>query len=68
MPAYRFSIRNGHSAEYDPLSLPNDNAAWQEAVSFCGQVLRDELRPSGHFDLEVMENDRHVFSIAVRSG
>jgi hypothetical protein len=67
MPAYRFSISNGHSAEYDPLSLPNDNAAWQEAVSFCGQVLRDELRPSGHFDLEVTENDRHVFSIAVRS-
>lgn len=68
MPAYRFAIRNGCSAEYDPLTLPNDNAAWREAVDFCGQVLRDELRPSGHFDLEVTENDRHVFSIAVRSG
>jgi hypothetical protein len=67
MPAYRFAIRNGHSAEYDPLTLPNDNAAWREAVDFCGQVLRDELRPSGHFDLDVTENDRHVFSIAVRS-
>jgi hypothetical protein len=68
MPAYRFAITHDRSVEYDPLTLPNDNAAWREAVQFCGQVLRDELRPSGHFDLEVTESDRHVFSIAVRSG
>jgi hypothetical protein len=67
MPAYRFSIRDGHSAEYDRLDLPGDDAAWREAVDLCGQVLRDELKPSGHFDLEVTENDRRVFSIAVRS-
>jgi hypothetical protein len=67
MPAYRFAIRNETSVEYDPLTLPNDNAAWREAVDFCGQMLRDELRPSGHFDLDVTENSRHVFSIAVRS-
>ena len=68
MPAYRFAISNRRSAEYDPLTLPNDNAAWREAVDLCGQVLRNELRPSRHFDLEVTEEDRLVFSIAVRTG
>jgi hypothetical protein len=68
MPAYRFAIRDGRSVECDPLNLPNDSAAWREAVDLCSQMLRDELRPSGHFDLEVTESDRHVFSIAVRSG
>ncbi|MDX6806420.1 DUF6894 family protein [Terrihabitans rhizophilus] len=39
MPIYRFHVPTGVDPE--PVELPHDDAAWSEAVTLCGEMLRD---------------------------
>jgi hypothetical protein len=64
MPTYRFHM---DAVDNGSLDLPDDAAAWREAREFCGQVVRDELRPSGCLELLVIgESGEHIFSISIK--
>lgn len=39
MPLYRFEIEG--DTEHDAMDLPNDDAAWSEIVTWCGEILKD---------------------------
>lgn len=68
MAIYKFRILDGNDIEHGPFDFPDDAAAWDEATSFCGQVLKDELKPAGGFTLLVTDqNGSEVFQIAVKA-
>lgn len=54
--------------EHGPLDLLDDAAAWQEAKDFCGQMVKDELQPSGSLELLVIdESGEQIFRIEVKA-
>jgi hypothetical protein len=65
MPTYRFHM---DAVEHGRVELPDNAAAWREATEFCGQVVRDELRPSGCLELLVMgDSGEQIFKIEVKA-
>jgi hypothetical protein len=58
MPLYFFSItRDGKPSPIrDGLELADDKAAWEEATTTCGEVLRDldgSLKPGDGWNMQV---------------
>lgn len=66
MAAYKFVIEGRSGFEPVALELPTDIAAWQEATTFCGGLVKDELEPSTGFQLLVFdENGTMLFQIGI---
>jgi hypothetical protein len=66
MPQYVFEV-NGDT-DLDEIKLPNDQAAWAELVTLCGEMLKDaDGRFSSHADLTIVakEGGRRVAEIRV---
>jgi hypothetical protein len=63
MPLYFFNFSRGTAPEPHPfknegLELPNNDAAWAEATTACGEKLREidgALRPGGGWKMEVTD-------------
>jgi hypothetical protein len=69
MPRYFFSITHGnqHRDHEEGLELADDHAAWVEATSACGEMLKDidgKLLPNKEWRMDVDdENHEPVFSL-----
>ena len=69
MPRYFFSITHGERRQdhEDALELPDDRAAWEEATSACGELLKDadgKLKPNQEWRMDVNdENQELIFSL-----
>jgi len=60
MPQYFFFVRDGHNSEIknEGLNLPDHNAAWVEATSACGELLREldgKLAPGAQWSMQVRD-------------
>lgn len=69
MPRYFFSTTHGderHDHE-EALELTDDEAAWSEATTACGEILRDmdgKLKPNKAWRMDVDdENHEPIFSL-----
>jgi hypothetical protein len=70
MPRYFFNVLNiGPDQDEIGEELPNDEAAWREAIAFAGAVFKDldgKLRPGQGWALDVTDSDRNpLFSIRI---
>ncbi len=60
MPRYFFTIQDGRKStlKNDGLDLPDSDAAWIEATTACGELLRNlngKLRPGDHWSMRVKD-------------
>jgi hypothetical protein len=70
MPLYFFNVRNlGPSLPATWEELPDDQAAWNEATHFAGELFRDadgKLRPEDEWGLEVTDEvGKAIFNIQI---
>jgi hypothetical protein len=64
MPLYSFSLRNGHRAKIDATELlPNDAAAWAEALQIVHDLQRNNVGAWKGWRVEVTDGDRQVWQI-----
>jgi hypothetical protein len=71
MAKYFFSTTQGsyvHNRD-EGLEFPNDDAAWEEATSACGEILRHidgDLKKHGHWHMDVKdENQELIYRITI---
>ena len=60
MPRYQFHISHGDSSKAgnESLDLPHDHAAWVEATTACGEIIRDlngALKPGDNWFMIVTD-------------
>jgi hypothetical protein len=60
MPRYFFTVLDGHKStlKNEGLDLPDNDAAWVEATTACGELLRNlngRLRPGDHWSMRVKD-------------
>jgi hypothetical protein len=60
MPRYFFTVLNGHNSELknEGLDLADDDVAWVEATTACGELLLElngSLRPGDHWSMQVKD-------------
>jgi hypothetical protein len=73
MPRYFFTIVDGRRAalKNDGLELTDHEAAWSEATSACGELLRDldgRLRPGDHWSMQVKdERGRDIYLLEFKT-
>jgi hypothetical protein len=75
MPRYFFTVLNGPQSELknEGLDLPDNAAAWVEATTACGELLRNldgRLRPGDHWSMQVKDEagaDLYVLEFKTRS-
>jgi hypothetical protein len=66
MPQYFFRITLGEGASRlarDGIELANDKAAWEEATTACGEMLRDldgALKPGSEWRMEVTRGSGEI--------
>ncbi|MEZ2148214.1 hypothetical protein AAE026_38995 [Bradyrhizobium sp. DN5] len=66
MAAYKFVVEGRSGFEPISLELPTEVAAWREATTLCGELVKDELEPSTAFRLLVFdENGAQLFQINI---
>jgi hypothetical protein len=69
MPQYFFTVL--HGPQNEGLDLPNDDAAWVEATTACGELLRDlngHLKPGEHWSMQVKdENGNDLYLLEFRT-
>ena len=68
MPRYYFHIRHRTLAlDNEGIVLADDAAAWEQATTACGEMLRDldgALKRGPEWRMEVVdEADRHLFTV-----
>jgi hypothetical protein len=61
MPKFYFTVRDGRNSELqnEGIDLPDKNAAWVEATTACGELLRDldgRLNPGDEWCMRVKDN------------
>jgi hypothetical protein len=61
MPRYFFMVLDGHKSELknEGLDLPDNDAAWVEATTACGKLLRNlngSLKPGDHWSMQVKDH------------
>ena len=61
MPRYFFTVLDGHKSELknEGLDLPDKDAAWVEATTACGELLRNlngSLKPGDHWSMQVKDH------------
>jgi hypothetical protein len=64
VPKYFFDLHNNFPS-FDEIGqdLPNDEAAWREATTYAGEVLRDmdgKMRPGHEWALDVTDENRSL--------
>jgi hypothetical protein len=73
MPRYFFTVVDGHRSELknDGLELADHDAAWSEATTACGELLREmdgRLKPGDHWSMQVKdENGRDVYLLEFKT-
>jgi hypothetical protein len=70
MPRYFFSTTHGeqHHDHEEGLDLPDDRAAWSEATTACGELLREvdgKLKPNQEWRMDV-NNENHELIFRLR--
>lgn len=64
MPTYFFNVRHGSLAiDHEGTDLPDDSAAWQQATTACGEMIRDldgALKAGPEWRMEVLDEKREV--------
>ena len=76
MPRYFFNIIHAERSSVDDEGeeLPDGHAAWREATTMAGEMIRDidgKLRPGQGWELEVIDefrNPLYVISVRARRG
>jgi hypothetical protein len=74
MPRYYFHIShgNGPRAPDEGIDLPDENAAWIEATTACGEIIRDlngHLKPGDTWRMIVRdETGAEVFHLVLSTG
>jgi hypothetical protein len=69
MPKFFFSVSHGdrRSLSEEAIDLDDERAAWKEATTACGEILRDldgKLRPNEEWRMDVNnENQELIFSL-----
>ena len=68
MPRYYFHIRHRTLAlDTEGVVLADDAAAWEEATTACGEMMRDldgALKRGPEWRMEVVDDtDRHLFTV-----
>jgi hypothetical protein len=67
MPTYFFKTTyRGDTHETDGLEMPDDHAAWAEATTACGQIIRDldgRLATGGEWCMEVRRDDEPLYRL-----
>lgn len=64
MPRYRFEVEG--DTEHEVRTLPSDDSAWSEVVTWCGEMLKDvDGQMPGDTDLclGVFDGERRVAQI-----
>jgi hypothetical protein len=61
MPQYFFTVLDGRKSELknEGLDLPDNDAAWVEATTACGELLRNlngRLKPGDHWSMLVKDD------------
>jgi hypothetical protein len=61
MPQYFFTVLDGRKSELknEGLDLPDNDAAWVEATTACGELLRNlngSLKPGDHWSMLVKDD------------
>jgi len=73
MPLYFFNITHDGkpSAITEGLELADDKAAWEEATTTCGEVLRDldgSLKPGDSWKMQVADSEgKMIYTLAFNS-
>jgi hypothetical protein len=72
MTRYTFRIRQGSHSSDLPVDFPDDDAAWNEAVGACSDMIRDTIARlrDGEWRLEVADGSgtiRHILRITAES-
>jgi len=72
MPRYFFHVHNvAPTRDEEGEELPDDDAAWREATSYIGALLKDldgKFRPGEEWNIEVAdEAGKPVYFISIRS-
>ena len=73
MPRYFFRLLNGLNTELknEGLNLPDKHAAWVEATTACGELLKDldgNLKPGDKWQMQVKdETGRDVYELEFRT-
>ena len=76
MPLYFFNFSSALTSKQPPfknegLELADDNAAWEEATTACGEKLREldgSLRPGDGWNMEVTDaNGKAIFALRFTS-
>lgn len=71
MPLYRFATtRAGNTVTQDPVELPDNKAAWEEATASMGEMLKDidgDLRQGGDLKMTVCEGEKPIFTVRISS-
>jgi hypothetical protein len=75
MAQYFFTVLDGHksSLKNEGLDLPDSEAAWVEATTACGELLRNlngRLRPGDHWSMQVKDEagtDLYILEFKTRS-
>jgi hypothetical protein len=75
MAQYFFTVLDGHksSLKNEGLDLPDSGAAWVEATTACGELLRNlngKLRPGDHWSMQVKDeagSDLYILEFKTRS-
>ncbi len=62
MPRFYFIVTDGSNSQLknEGLELPDKSAAWVEATSACGELLREldgRLAPGEHWSMQVKDED-----------
>jgi hypothetical protein len=73
MPRYFFRLLNGLNTEMknEGLDLPDKEAAWSEATTACGELLKDldgNLRPGDKWQMTVKdESGADIYALEFRT-
>lgn len=71
MPLYRFATaRAGNTVTQDPVELADNEAAWEEATTSLGEMLKDidgDLRQGGDLKMSVSKDGAEIFMLRVSS-
>ncbi|WEX10584.1 hypothetical protein [Chelativorans sp. AA-79] len=72
MPRYFFHVAGecARTAANSDIELPDPNAAWSEAITTCGEMIKDldgTLPIGTDWKMEVADDDGPIFVISVRS-